>query len=229
MWGDRLSKRFCKFILRVPLALLGQHGICSTDSTASATPRKNFTKPFTQPAAPCCRYCKMKDDDLEAPDPPGRGRARSGCCLKTWVLRLAEIKQCSQLTGFGGDKKTFSPAPRLFFHQHSNFLLPESVGYRSLSPQYSAPTDDAPMHVAMRIFLKKFFERRRRRRVRLRDDFEFERAKSGGDRIEGVKESGDRLIQEAGILRQPRNWPPRPRKPATTASTLFHISEIHSM
>ena len=48
-------------------------------------------------------------------------------------------------------------------------------------------------------FSQRFFERRWR--ARLRDEFEFERAKSGGDRIEGVRESGDWLIQAAGSRR----------------------------
>ena len=37
-------KRFVKKFLRVPHALLGQHGSCSTGPTASATLRKMFTK-----------------------------------------------------------------------------------------------------------------------------------------------------------------------------------------
>ena len=47
-------KGFVNKFLRVLLALLGHHGNCSIGSIYSATLRKMFTKPFTQPAAPRC-------------------------------------------------------------------------------------------------------------------------------------------------------------------------------
>ena len=64
-WGGRLSKRFCKQISGGPLALLGQHGSCSTGPNSQCNSQKKmFTKPFTQPAAPRCTW-----NVLPIPDP----------------------------------------------------------------------------------------------------------------------------------------------------------------
>ena len=58
-------KGFANTFLRVPLALFGQHGSCSTGPTVRATLRKMFTKLFTQPAAPRCISMSMHNVNVK--------------------------------------------------------------------------------------------------------------------------------------------------------------------
>ena len=79
-------KGFVNKFLRVPLALFGQHYSCSTGPTASATLRKMFTKPFTQPAPPWCTWCQCVPAKPEpsswAPAPAVRPSRASRRCRR---------------------------------------------------------------------------------------------------------------------------------------------------